>query len=186
MGLPLHSRNSQCLIAGNTDFASSVSAAEPLAVAKEPTTTTVSLSATKVTYGAEQHERISVAVTPAHGGTPTGHVTVKAGSTTIRVITLTSGKGTYTLAAASLAGGTAKLTASYAGDTYYAGSTSAPKNLAVARTSSKTTLGLSAAEVTYGAESHERISVAVKRPSAAPRPGTSRSRQAARSSASSR
>ena len=148
--------------AGNADLGSSVSAAESLAVGKEPTTTTVSLSATKVTYGAEQHERISVAVKPALGGTPTGQVTVKAGGTRIRVITLTSGKGTYTLAAASLAGGTAKLTASYAGDARYAGSTSGPTNLAVAKTSSKTTLGLSGVSVTYGAESRERISVAVK------------------------
>jgi hypothetical protein len=147
---------------GNADFASSISAAEPLAVAKEPTTTTVSLSATKVTYGVEQHERISVAVNPALGGTPTGHVIVTAARTTIRVITLTSGKGTYTLAAASLAGGTTKLTASYVGDTHYAGSTSVPKNLAIAKTSSKTTLGLSGVKVTYGAEGHERISVAVK------------------------
>jgi hypothetical protein len=148
--------------AGNADLGSSVSAAESLTVAKEPTTTTVSLSATKVTYGAEQHERISVAVKPAIGGIPTGHVTVKAGTTAIRVITLTSGKGTYTLAAASLAGGTARLTASYLGDTRYAGSASVPKNLAVAKTSSKTTLGLSEANVSYGAESRERISVAVK------------------------
>ncbi len=148
--------------AGNADFASSVSAAEPLAVAKEPTTTTVSLSAAKVTYGAEQHERVSVEVKAALGGTPTGHVIVKAGRTTIRVITLTSGKGSYTLTAASLAGGTSKLTASYVGDTHYAVSTSGPKNLAVAKTSSKTTLGPIGVKVIYGAEGRERISVAVK------------------------
>ena len=139
--------------AGNADlgFAPSVSAAEPLTIAKEPTTTTVSLSAAKVTYGAEQRERISVAVKPASAA-PTGQVTVKAGGTTIRVIALTSGKGTYTLAGGALAGGTVKLTASYVGDTRYARSSSAPKNLAIARTSSKTTLGLSAAKVSYGAE----------------------------------
>jgi Bacterial Ig-like domain (group 3) len=154
--------------AGDADFASSISAAESLGVAKEPTTATVSLSATKVTYGAEQHERIAVAVKPLLGGTPTGQVTVKAGGTKIRVITLTSGKGTYTLAAASLAGGTVKLTASYGGDTRYAGSTSAPENLAVARTSSKTTLGLSAVNLTYGAETREHFSVAVKPTHGAP------------------
>jgi hypothetical protein len=145
-----------------TGFAPSVSAAEPLTVAKEPTTTTVSLSAVKVTYGAEQRERVSVAVKPAFGGTPTGQVTVKAGGTTIRVIALASGKGAYTLAAGTLAGGAVKLTASYAGDTRYLRSSSASKNLAVARTSSKTTLGLSAAKVSYGAEQRERISVAVR------------------------
>jgi hypothetical protein len=145
-----------------TGYAPSVSAAEPLAVAKEPTTTAVSLSAAKVTYGAEQRERISVAVKPAFGGTPTGQVTVKAGSKTIRVLALTSGKGVYTLAPGTLAGGAVKLTASYAGDARHARSSSAPKNLAVSRTSSKTTLGLSAAKVSYGAEQRERISVAVR------------------------
>jgi hypothetical protein len=162
VGLPPGTAHLTASYAGNADFASSISTAEPLAVAKEPTTTTVSLSATKVTYGAEQRERISVAVKPAFGGTPTGQIAVKAGRTTIRVITLTSGRGTDTLAAASLAGGTAKLTASYAGDTRYAGSTSAPKNLSVAKTSSKTTLSLSGVKVTYGAEQRERITVAVK------------------------
>jgi hypothetical protein len=147
--------------AGNADFGSSASAVRSVAIAKEPTTTTVSLSATKVTYGAEQRERIAVAVRPAHGGTPTGRVTVKAGSTTIRVISLTSGKGAYTLAAGALAGGAVKLTASYGGDTRYARSSSGPKKLAVARTSSKTTLGLSAAKVTYGREGSEKISVKV-------------------------
>jgi hypothetical protein len=144
------------------DVASSISAAESVRVATEPTTTTVSLSATKVTYGAEQHERISVAVKPALGGTPTGQVTVKAGGTKIRVIPLTSGKGTFTLAAGSLAGGAVKLTASYAGDTRYAGSTSVPESLAVAKASSKTTLSLSAVNLTYGAETREHLSVAVK------------------------
>jgi Bacterial Ig-like domain (group 3) len=148
--------------AGNADFGSSASAPESLTVAKEPTTTTMSLFATRVTYGAEQRERISVAVKPAFGGTPTGQVTVTAGKTTIRVIALTSGKGASTLAAASLAGGAVKLTASYGGDTRYARSSSGPKNIAIARTSSKTTLGLSVAKVTYGAERQERISVAVK------------------------
>ena len=77
--------------AGSTElgFAPSVSSAEPLTVAKEPTTTAVSLSAAKVTYGAEQRERISVAVKPAFG-VPAGRVTVKAGSAVICVVTLRS------------------------------------------------------------------------------------------------
>lgn len=148
--------------AGDTAFGSSVSAAEAFAVAKEPTTTTISLSAAKVTYGAEQHERLSATAKPTYGGAPTGHITLKLGGTTLRVIALSSGKGTYTLAATRLAGGTARFTASYTSDAHYAGSTSAAKKLTVARASSKTTLSLSAAQVTYGAEPHVRISAAVK------------------------
>jgi hypothetical protein len=129
--------------------------------AAAPTTTTLGLSATALRYGDEQAEKVSVTVgSPA--GTPTGQVTVKAGGTTIRVISLTSGKGAYTLAPGTLAVGTVKLTASYAGDAGYAPSSSAPKSLTVARTSSSTTLGLSAAKVTYGAEQRMRISVAVR------------------------
>jgi len=147
--------------AGDPAFGPSASAAESLSVAKEPTITTVSLSAGSVTYGAEQREHLSVAVKPAYGGTPTGHVTLTAGGTAIRVIALASGQGKYTLTATRLAGGTARLTASYAGDADYAGSLSAVKKLAVARASSKTVLNLSAGGLTYGAEQRDRISVAV-------------------------
>ncbi|TVZ04236.1 Ig-like domain repeat protein [Trebonia kvetii] len=147
---------------GDASFAASASAVAPLTVAKEPTATAVALSAAKVSYGAEQHEHISVTVKPAFGGTPTGHVTVKSGGKTIRVIALSAGKGGYTLSAASLAGGTVTLTASYSGDADFAGSTSAAKKLAIARESSKTALLLSAAKVSYGAEHRERFSVAVR------------------------
>ena len=147
--------------AGNADFASSVSAAEPLTVAKERTTTTVSLSATKVTYGAEQRERISVAVKPAFAGTPAGHVTVKAGSTVICVITLRSAKGTCSPSPARLAAGSHEITASYGGSADVASSISAARTLSVAKASSKATLSLTAVKVIYGKEGSEKISVKV-------------------------
>jgi hypothetical protein len=147
---------------GDASFAASASAVTPLTVAKEPTAAAVALSAAKVSYGAEQHEHISVTVKPAFGGTPTGHVTIKAGGKAIRVITLSAGKASYTLPAASLAGGTVALTASYSGDANFAGSTSAAKKLAIARESSTTSLNLSAAKVSYGAEQREHFSVTVR------------------------
>ena len=147
--------------AGNADLASSVSAAKALAVAKERTTTTVSLSTAKVTYGAEQHERISVAVRPALGGTPTGHVTVKAGGTVVCVITLRSAKGTCSPSAARLATGSHKIIASYGGSADVTSSTSAARTISVAKASSKTTLSLSSVKVTYGSERSEKISVKV-------------------------
>jgi Bacterial Ig-like domain (group 3) len=147
--------------AGNADFGSSVSAAKSLAIAKEPATTTVSLSATKVSYGAEQRERISAAARPAHGATPTGHVTVKAGSAVICVITLRSAKGTCSPGRARLAAGRHAITAVYDGSGDVASSASAARSLSVAVASSKTTLSLSKGRVTYGSERSEKISVKV-------------------------
>ncbi len=147
--------------AGNADFGASVSAVRSLAIAKERATTTVSLSATKLSYGAEQRERIAVAVKPAHGGTPTGRVTVKAGSAVICVITLRSARGTCSPGPARLAAGRHAITAVYGGSGDVVSSASAARTLSVAVASSKTTLSLSKGRVTYGSERSEKISVKV-------------------------
>jgi hypothetical protein len=117
--------------AGPATFAASTSAAATLTVAKEPTRTAVALSVPKVSYGAEQHERITVVVKPGYAGTPTGHVTVKAGSATLCVITLKSGKGGCSPAAAKLTVGRHKVSASYGGSADYTGSAAAAKTLTV-------------------------------------------------------
>src|ERR1700722_854698 len=147
--------------AGNADFGASVSAAKSLAIAKERATTTVSLSATKVTYGAEQRERISVAVRSAHGGVPAGRVTVKAGSAVICVITLRSAKGACSPGPAKLGARPHAIAAVYGGSGDVASSASAAKSLSVAVASSTTTLSLSKRTVTYGGERSEKISVRV-------------------------
>jgi hypothetical protein len=125
------------------------------------TNTSVSLSAPAVTYGKEQAERLSVAVTSRHGA-PGGTVTVSSRSTTVCTITLASGSGSCRLPAARLPGGTAQLTASYHGSAVFAASASAAKTLTVAKAASKTTLALSAAKVTYGKEQAEHVSVTVR------------------------
>ena len=126
-------------------------------------------------------------------GTPdaiaVGTVTVDSGSTTVCQFSLSSvSSGSCALAAAALPPGTAQLTASYAGsaDLGFAPSVSSAEPLTVAKEPTTTAVSLSAAKVAYGAEQRERISVAVKPPSAAPRPGRSPSRRAAPRSASSR
>jgi large repetitive protein len=161
VALPPGTAKLKASYAGNADFGSSVSAARSLAIAKERTTTTVSLSAAKVSYGAEQRERISVAARPAHGATPTGHVTVKAGSAVICVITLRSAKGTCSPGRARLAAGRHAITAVYGGSGDVASSVSAARTLSVAVAPSTTTLSLSAGRVTYGSERSEKISVRV-------------------------
>ena len=97
----------------------------------QPTATTISLSAGKITYGHEQSERITVTVKARYSGIPAGTVTVKAGSAAVCAITLKSGKGSCQLTARKLRRGTYHLGASYAGDQDFLASASAKKTLTV-------------------------------------------------------
>jgi hypothetical protein len=99
-----------------------------------PTSTSLRLSSAKATYGRERSERLTVAVSPRHGWTPAGTVTVKAGSVTVCVITLTSSPaGSCTLSAKKLKPGTYHLIARFPGGLGFAGSASASKTLTVVK-----------------------------------------------------
>jgi len=98
-----------------------------------PTATTESLSAGKVTYGHEQAERVSAAVTAQTGGPPAAKVTIAAGSAALCVITLRSGRGSCTLIARRLRPGTYRLTAAYPGSPDVVGSVSRAKTLTVVK-----------------------------------------------------
>ena len=91
---------------GNLDFNSSYSANKGLRVSKETSKETskentkvaLKLSASKVTFGHETFEQVSVNVSPElFRPMPSGKVTVKIPSMTLCVISLFSGKGTCTL-----------------------------------------------------------------------------------------
>jgi hypothetical protein len=118
---------------GSSNFTGSASAAETLTVSKASTKTTLSLSASKVTYGHEQAERLSATVTPQYSGTPGGTVAVKNGTVTECTFTLSSGKGSCTLTATKFRVGTHGLAAAYSGDGNFTGSASASKTLTVVR-----------------------------------------------------
>jgi Bacterial Ig-like domain (group 3) len=109
----------------NTDTVSS-DTSQTLTVAKEPTTTSLALSADTVAHGSEQAELFTVEVDPATSGTPTGNVTVKAGAVATCTIILASGTGNCFLTASQLKLGTYQITATYNGDTTYAVSASTP------------------------------------------------------------
>jgi hypothetical protein len=97
-----------------------------------PTTTVLRLSASRVTDGREQSEKLTITVTPKYGGTPAGPVTVRAGSATACVITLTKTRtASCTLTAKRLGPGTYHLVARYAASALDAGSASAAKNLTI-------------------------------------------------------
>ena len=97
------------------------------------TTTTLKLSAARVKFGHEQSEKLSVKVKPRTGGTPSGKVTVAAGSRTLCTIKLANGKGSCTLAAKRLKPGTYRLTGIYGGDRKYAGAAYPAQSLTVVK-----------------------------------------------------
>lgn len=95
-------------------------------------TTTTALTLPTGTVTAGQSVKLTAKVTGQTGstGTPTGTVTFLGGTTTLGTGTLdATGKATYT--AASLNATTYSITASYAGDTAFAGSVSSAQNLVV-------------------------------------------------------
>ncbi len=117
---------------GDGSFAASASAAG-FTVSRAASTTSLALSAAKVTYGKEQAERLAVAVAPPFGGIPIGTVTVKSGSVTVCVITVKAARGTCSLPARKLPAGVYHLVAAYRGSADFAGSVSAAKTLTVVR-----------------------------------------------------
>jgi hypothetical protein len=149
--------------AGDANYLAAAQVHQTITVAKATARTALKLSATKVTYGDEQVEHLSVTVSPQHPGTtPTGTVTIKASATTLCVIKLASGAGSCKpLSARELNAGAYSLVATYSGSTNFDTSSSVKETLTVAKATSKTVLKLSATKVTYGDEQVLHLSVAV-------------------------
>lgn len=115
---------------GNADFTSSTGIAK-VKVASASTKTTLKLSAATITHGHEEHELISVTVSPQFLGMPAGTVRVFAGKTSICTIKLARAKGSCKLTASQLPAGRYLVTASYSGDRNFSSSTSAGSKLTV-------------------------------------------------------
>ncbi len=98
------------------------------------TTTSLVVSPNLVTYGHEQVEHLSVAVSPrSPGSMPTGTVTVKASTGTLCLIRLRSGRGSCRLSPKKLKARSYRLVATYGGSRNFKRSTSAKKSLTVAK-----------------------------------------------------
>jgi hypothetical protein len=123
--------------AGDTDFDSSASATSTLTVTKAGSSTGLTLSSSSVAYGNEQTLKFSVTTTPEFTGTPTGTVTVVAGTKTLCKVTLAAGSGSCSPSSSALAPGTRSLTAKYAGNTDFDSSTSAAVALTVTAAASR-------------------------------------------------
>ena len=176
--------------AGDGNFSASTAAAQALTIAKATSTTTLTLSPAKVTYGHEQAGKITATVVPQYTGTPTGKVTVTAGTgATVCVITLSGGSGECVLKATQFSPGAVKLTASYSGDGNFTAAASGIATLTIAKATTKTGLTLSASTTTYGKEKTEKLTVTAtpqyaasfRVPSPSPPPPARRRRSSRRS-----
>jgi hypothetical protein len=128
------------------------------------TTLVLSLSGTKATYGNEQAEYFSVTVSPSYTGpVPNGTVVVMKSTTKLCTITLSSAKGSCSLTSEELPARTFSVYANYSANASFVASTSfkTKTSFTVTRASTKTSLKLSSAKVTFGHEQTETLSVAV-------------------------
>jgi hypothetical protein len=125
----------------------------------EATTTSLELSARRVTYGDEQVEQLSVSVSPQYPGkTPTGTVTISGANCQI---TLSEGRGSCTLPATYFNAGSRNMVATYLGSSDFKHSASAKKTITIDTATTTTSLELSTTQVTYGHEQVEQLSVSV-------------------------
>jgi hypothetical protein len=132
--LPVGSHPLTAVYSGDPNFGGTASAPVTLTVTS-PTTTALTLSSRTIQAGHEATGHLTVKVTPVitGSGTPTGHVTVTAGTTTVCVITLSGATGSCQLSPNQLRPGTYHLTAHYAAAIPFTASTSPAKTLTVTR-----------------------------------------------------
>ncbi|HEY6291622.1 MAG TPA: Ig-like domain repeat protein [Terriglobia bacterium] len=122
--------------AGNVDFSGSTSSVLTQTVNKPTSSTTVTSSSNPSTWN---HSVTFTAAVTSSGGVPQGTVTYKDGSTTLGTGTLgPGGKSTFTIA--TLAVGSHSITAVYAGNVDFGGSTSPVLTQTVNKATSTTTV----------------------------------------------
>lgn len=122
-GLALGGHSLTAVYAGTADFAGSTSAALAQTVNQVATVTSVTSSANPAVFGQSVTFTAAVTVPPVATGTPSGAVTFYDGAAVLGTAAL-SGGTTATWTTSSLLVGPHTITATYAGDAVFAGSTS--------------------------------------------------------------
>jgi hypothetical protein len=150
--------------AGNASYSPAPQVHGTINVGEATSTTAVSLSSSKVAYGHEKTLVVTVTVQPQFTGTPTGTVTVVAGTKTLcGGLTLSSGMATCSpVSGTVLPVGKYGITATYSGSTQFGSSNSTAKTLTVVKATSTTALSLSRSSVARGHEKRLVITVTVK------------------------
>jgi hypothetical protein len=114
---------------GDANYAASTSPLVPITVTNSSglaTATTVTSSSYAVTYGTPFTLTAAVAPATANSTTPTGNVTFSVGGVSLATVPLSGGKTSYRLTSAQLPNvGSFTYTATYGGDSTFAGSSAA-------------------------------------------------------------
>ena len=142
-------------------YAGSATTRTVTVVPVQSTTTTLTLSSPSAPFASEQTEVLTTRVTNAGGGTPTGTVTIKTGSTQICGFTLSAGTGHCSPSASLLRPGSYPLIATYNGDVTDTPSSDISQTLVVAKEPTTTVLTESADVIAFGSEDAELFTVEV-------------------------
>jgi GDSL-like Lipase/Acylhydrolase family/Bacterial Ig-like domain (group 3)/Putative Ig domain len=139
--------------AGNASYSPAPQVQQTITVSKASTTTRLAVTGSPAAYGHEQAVTFSATVSPQVAGSPSGTVTVRAGSATLCTGTLAHGAATCKPGSATiLAPGTYRAVATYSGSSGFVTSTSSPVTLTVTKAPTVSTLSLSARSVRSGKE----------------------------------
>ena len=141
---------------GDSGFAASTSTALSQSVQKADTATSLSAPANA---NVNQNVTLTTTVTPATSGAPTGAVTFFDGANQIGSSNL-NGSGGASLSTSTLAAGSHSITAVYAGDSNFNGSTSTASTVVVASSSFSLSLsGSSLGSIAPGSSAHTTITI---------------------------
>lgn len=144
---------------GSVDITNLVSNWSAVSLARNTTTTALTLSSKAMAYGSNQ--TASIAVSSA-SGTPTGDVSILPSSTAANAFISSPGtlaKGSATLSLSLLPVGSYTVKAHYAGDTNYLASDSATQSITVTQAATAMTASLSRSAITAGQTSMLSIAV---------------------------
>ncbi|RSM42659.1 hypothetical protein DMA12_20775 [Amycolatopsis balhimycina DSM 5908] len=158
--LPVGTNQITATYAGDGLFAASSTTRTVTVLPVQATTTALTLSSPSVPFASEQNEVLTIRVTNAGGGTPTGLVNITTGGTAVCSLFLSGGTGRCSPTGSQLRPGTYPLTATYGGDSTDTGSSDTSQTLVVAKEPTTTALTLSADTIAFGSEDVELFTVA--------------------------
>ena len=134
---------------GNADFTASTSAAASVIVKQLPSATGIVATPTSGTFGTGTYS-VTATVSSTGGGTPTGSVVFKDGTTQLGTTQTLTGTDVATLSGLTLAGGVHNIVAYYSGDPTYVSSNSSTTVITVNTAATTTALNVTPATSSFG------------------------------------
>jgi len=134
---------------GSADYTTSTSAAATVIVKQLPSATGIVATPTSGTFGTGTYS-VTATVSSTGGGTPTGSVIFKDGTTQLGTTQTLTGTDVATLSGLTLAGGVHNIVAYYSGDPTYVSSNSSTAVITVNTAATTTALNVTPATSSFG------------------------------------